>query len=237
MIRALLLLMLFSLPARGEQAGALTLDPASIARDSAARGAVVWVHPFARELPAPDAPELAARLRAQGYDLWRFDRAGGPDPLDAGATRLAEGTQALRARGYRRVVLLGESRGAFVMLVALRHPGLADAVLFAAPAAHGRSEARRAQALADFAAALERAAPGPRLALFLFADDGWDPDPAARAGLFRAATQRLGAPALLVDRPPEPTGHGGLSDPGFDVRFGDCVARFLDLDSAPPDGC
>lgn len=235
MIRALFLLLLLAAPARAEQAGALTLDAGGTARDAMAEGALVWVHPFARELPAPEAPDIARLLAAGGYDLWRFDRAGGPDPLEAGAERLAAGTQALRARGYRRVVLLGESRGAFVMLVALRYPGLANAAIFAAPAAHGRSEARRPQALADFATTLEQAVPGPRLALFLFADDAWDPDPAARAGLFRAAVQRLGTPGLLVDRPPMPTGHGGLGEPEFLAQFGACLQRFTMAD--PPSAC
>ena len=35
------------------------------------------------------------------------------DPLDAGAQRLAAGSAALRALGYRRVLLAGDSRGAF----------------------------------------------------------------------------------------------------------------------------
>ncbi|WP_372616989.1 hypothetical protein [Falsiroseomonas sp.] len=226
----LLLLAALARPAEAAEAGALHSAAGVVPRDSAATGAVVWVHPFARELPAPDAPAFAERLVAAGWDLWRFDRAGGPDPLAEGAARLAAGTAALRARGYRRVVLLGESRGAFIMLVALRYPNLADALVLAAPAAHGRRPERRPQALADFAAALEaadRLAPA-RLALFLFDDDPWDPDPSARAALFRAAAIRLGRPALVVDRPPAPTGHGGLQEPDFDRLFGTCLAAFLD---------
>lgn len=224
----LLLLGLLAGAARAEEAGALRSAPGIEPDPARAAGAVVWLHPFARELPAPDAPDLALRLVAMGYDLWRFDRAGGPDPLEAGAARLAEGTGLLRARGYRRIVLLGESRGAFIALVALRAPGLADAVVLAAPAAHGRRPERRAQALADFAAALDAAArPAPRIALLLFEDDGWDPDPAARAALLRAAAARLGMPALVLDRPAAPTGHGGLQEPELDARFGACLAAFV----------
>jgi hypothetical protein len=228
----LLFLLLLGLPAQAQQAGALRPEPGTTPRDAAAAGALVWLHPFARDLPAPDAPDIASRFTAAGYDLWRFDRAGGPDPLAGGAARLAEGTQALRARGYRRVILLGESRGAFVALVALRNPGLADGAIFVAPAAHGRSEARRPQALADFAEALAAAAPGMRLALFLFRDDPWDPDPAVRARLFREAAARLGAASLLVDQPEAPIGHGGLGDPMFDARFGACLLGFI---TAAPD--
>ncbi len=236
-MRRALLLLLLARGAAAEQAGALTSAAGVVPRDAAAAGALVWLHPASREPPAPDAPDWTRRMAAAGWDLWRFDRAGGPDPLAQGAERLAEGTAALRARGYRRIVLLGESRGAFIALVALRHAGLADAVVLAAPAAHGRRADRRAQALADFAAALDAARPGPRLALFLFDDDAWDPDPAARAALFRAAAARLGAPALLVERPAAPTGHGGLQEPDFDALFGACLAAFLDPDRTPPATC
>jgi hypothetical protein len=234
----LLLLGLARAPA-AQEAGALRAAPDTLPRDAAATGALVWVHPFARDLPAPDAPAFASRLTRAGWDLWRFDRAGGPDPLAEGAARLAAGTAALRARGYRRIVLLGESRGSFIMLVALRHAGLADGVVLATPAAHGRRPERRPQALADFAAALDAADPAAagRLALFLFEDDAWDPDPAARAALFRAAAARLGVAGLVVAQPPVPTGHGGLQEPEFDTIFGACLAAFLDFDRAPPPAC
>jgi predicted esterase len=236
----LLALILLASGARAEQAGALRSDPALPLHGPAqATGALVWIHPFARELPAPAAPEWTSRLTDAAWDLWRFDRAGGPDPLAAGAERLVAGTAALRDRGYRRIVLLGESRGAFIALVALRQPGLADAVVLAAPAAHGRSAERRPQALADFAAALKAASPqaARRLALLLFDDDAWDPDPAQRAALFAAAAQRLGVAALLVDRPASPTGHGGLQEPDFAIRLAPCLASFLDLDRPPPAAC
>jgi len=93
--------------------------------------------------------------------------------------------------------------------------------------------------MADFAAALDAAAPtaAGRLALFLFHDDAWDPDPTARAALFRAAGARLDPPALVVEQPPAPTGHGGLQEPEFDAIFGACLAAFLDFARAPPASC
>lgn len=232
---ALLLALLLPMAAAAEEAGALRTEAGVVARDGAATGAMVWLHPHYTEGPPPEAPAFMARLAARGWDLWRYDRPpGGPvppaSPLTSWVDPLAEGTAALRARGYARVVLVGESRGAFLALAALRVPGLADAVALAAPAAHGRRPERRAQALADFAAALDRAAPDSvrRIALLLFEDDGWDPDPAARAALFRAAVARLGWDALLVDRPPAPTGHGGVQEPDFDAIFGRCLADFLE---------
>ncbi|WP_203070883.1 alpha/beta fold hydrolase [Falsiroseomonas ponticola] len=228
---ALLLALLLPMAAAAEQAGPLVTEAGVVPRDGAATGAMVWLHPHYTEGPPPEAPAFMARLAARGWDGWRHDRpTGGPvPPLTGWVEELAAGTAALRARGYRQVVLVGESRGAFLVLAALRVPGLADAAALAAPAAHGRRPERRPQALADFAAALDRAAPDAlrRLALLLFEDDGWDPDPAARAALFRAAMARLGWDSLLLDRPPAPTGHGGVQAPEFDAIFGACLADFL----------
>jgi pimeloyl-ACP methyl ester carboxylesterase len=254
MRRALALLLALLLPAvaAAGEAGALRTEDGVVARDAAATGAMVWLHPHYTEGPPPTAPAFMARLAAAGWDLWRYDRPPGgsfppPEtpptapagPLGMGVEALAEGTAALRARGYRRVVLVGESRGAFIMLAALRVPALADGMVLAAPAAHGRRPERRPQALADFAAALDSASPlaTRRIALLLFDDDGWDPDPAARAALFRAAMQRLGMTALLIDRPAEPTGHGGVQGPAFDARFGGCLATLFDFDRPPPPAC
>ncbi|MGK7866950.1 hypothetical protein [Falsiroseomonas sp. E2-1-a20] len=239
-LAGLLLALLLAGPAAAQPAGPLTAVPGQdAASPGAATGAAVWLHPYAPGGPAPPPPAWMDRLSVAGWALWRFDRTGGRDPLEDGAQRLAEGTAALRARGYRRVVLVGESRGAFVALVALRQAGLADAVVLAAPAAHGTRAERRAQALADFARALEVASPAAprRMALLLFRDDAWDPDPTARAALFRDAAARLGVAGLVVDRPEAPVGHGGLQAEAFDALFGGCLARFLDFAAAPPRAC
>ncbi len=203
-----------------------------------AAGALIWAHAHYTEGPPPGLPPFAARLAA--YDLWRLDRiGGGRDPLQAGAAALAEGSARLRAEGYRRIVILGESRGAFLALAALAMPRLADAMLLLAPAAHGTNPARRPEALAAFRAALDGMAPEAlhRGALALFRDDPYDPDPEARAAAFREAMRRHGAEALVLDRPEAPAGHGAARDPEFDARFGPCLARFLDSDAPLPADC
>lgn len=58
-----------------------------------------------------------------------------------------------------------------------------------------------------------------------------------RAALFRAAVARLGVAGLVVDRPAEHTGHGGVQAPQFAVRFAPCLADFLDFGRAPPAAC
>lgn len=214
------------------------LRPAPEARPrgpAGAAGALIWAHAHYTEGPPPGLPPFAARLAA--YDLWRLDRIGNRDPLDDGATALAEGSARLRAEGYRRIVVIGESRGAFIALMALAVPRLTDATLLLAPAAHGMNPARRPEALAAFRAALDAVAPQAlrRGALALFRGDPYDPDPDARAAAFRQAMREHGAEALLIDRPAAPTGHGAARDPEFDTRFGPALASFLN-DKPQPAG-
>lgn len=223
-------------------AGPLRPEPGPALRGpDAAVGALVWLHPsYAGDMPPP-APPWMRRLRDAGWDLWRLDRTGRPDPIAEGAERLAESGAALRALGYARVAVAGHSRGGFIALAALRHPGVADAVLVTAPAAHGRSPERRPQALEEFrravAGVLASATPPRRAALALFADDPWDPDPAERARLFREAMAARGIPALVIDRPAAPRGHMAAAGEEFDALFGACLAAFLDLSRPPPERC
>lgn len=195
-----------------------------------AAGAMLWLHPHYTEGAPPDPPPFASRMTGNGWDLWRLDRIGTRDPLEEGAADLAAATASLRDRGYRAICVVGESRGAFIALTALRRPGLADSLCAIAPAAHGRRPERRAEALGAYRAALGSVAPDAvrRAALALFHDDPWDPDPGARAALFRDAMCARRIPALLIDRPAAPTGHGGGQDPDFDARFGARLAAFLD---------
>lgn len=216
--------------AEAPTAGPLRADLAMPMRGPAqAAGALVWVHAHYTEGDPPPAPAFLLPLADASWDLWRLDRMPGRDPLAPGAGLLAQGTAALRAQGYRQVAAVGESRGAFIIAVALRHAALADAVLLLAPAAHGTRAERRAQALADWREAFAAAAPGTvrRAGLVLFQGDPYDPDPPARAEAFTAGMRAAGAAALLVDRPVEPTGHGGARDPAFDARFGPCLRALL----------
>jgi pimeloyl-ACP methyl ester carboxylesterase len=197
-----------------------------LAGPTAARGALVWLHEAYDTNAMPNGPPEApwvARLARDGYDIWRFDRTAGRDPLGPGAEALLRGLASLRAAHYRRVVVAGHSRGAFIALAALARPDLADAVAAVEPAAHGTSPDRWRQALEDFADRI-RAERGVPLALVQLRDDPYEPDPGARAAMARAA----GMPLLLIDRPAGPTGHMGAFGADFDARFGACLAHFLE---------
>ncbi len=207
----------------------------NLAGPQSARGALVWLpgaYNSDTDPPPPEQPWVA-RLARRGYDIWRFDRTPGRDPLIPGGDALIAGLEHLHAAGYHRIIVAGHSRGAFIALAALARPVLADAIAVIDPAAHGTRPERTAQSLADLTARLD-AARGPlRFAFVQLRDDPFALDPDARATLVRKAAERAGLQLLLIDRPPAPTGHDGGSDPAFDALLGACLADFTAATAAP----
>ena len=196
----------------------------------AAEGVVVWSHGYGG--PVADhrqrsAPGLLSVLNDAGWDVLRFDRDPAEDELPVALATMRRGLPALRRGGYRRVVLAGQSRGGWQsMMLAAEQPEAVHAVLAFAPAAHG--EAARPNNLAaaaeDFGRLLAGLAnTGPRLAVTLFADDPYDPDPAARAAMVAEAAVRREAPTLAVFPEPPVRGHGGVNEWRFTRAFGACL--------------
>jgi pimeloyl-ACP methyl ester carboxylesterase len=194
---------------------------------SVAKGALVWIHgTYGRDQTGPPPPpDFVGREASFGMDVWCFDRERSDDPLDRGATILARGVTDLRALGYRRVIVAGHSRGAWIALTVLAHPGLADGVVAFSPAAHGTREERKAQAMADWAALWDAAVDsGTHVVLAQLADDPWDPDPARRLAIAR---HRFGGNLMSIFQPSAPKGHAGVYEPAFDELFGARIAGFV----------
>ncbi len=198
----------------------------------AARGAYVWAH--GRAAGGQDSrgsqPQPHVRLfNNAGWDVLRFDRDPMVDDTETAASWLHGALRALRAQGYQRIVVGGQSRGAWNALQALDEPGLVDGVVAIAPAAHGpRGSPAWAWAVAELREVLERARnTEARVAVATFEGDEYDPDPAARARLFRAMTRRVKG-LLFLDRPAGLAGHGGGAEPGFTDRYAPCLLDFIE---------
>ncbi len=199
----------------------------------AARGAYLWAH--GRAAGGQDSrggqPQPHVRVfNNAGYDVLRFDRAPATDETDAAAAWMRAALSELRAQGYARVVVGGQSRGAWNALQALEQPGLADAVVAVAPAAHGaKGSAAWAWALDDLRQVVGAArSPQARVAVANFAGDEFDPDPDGRARIFRGlAAPRVGA-LLFLDRPEGIEGHGAGADARFTQRYGACLLEFAE---------
>jgi pimeloyl-ACP methyl ester carboxylesterase len=202
---------------------------------SAADGVVVWGHGYGgtrEDMRGAPLPGFLTGLNEAGYDILRFDRVPGDDALYVTLPRLVRALPLLRQAGYRRVILGGQSRGGWqAMLAAAERPELVDAVLAAAPAAHGEvgaSAEAKAQALEDFRRVLAglRATP-MRLLVMLFEDDEFDPDPDQRAQAVAAWAATREAPALALWPQGPARGHSAVGDWRFTRDYAACVLTLL----------
>lgn len=206
----------------------------------AAEGVVVWSHGFggaAVDYRRRAVPGTLAMLNDAGFDIMRFDRDPAEDHLAAALTTLSRALPLLRQAGYRRIVLAGQSRGAWQsIMAAAERPELVHAVLAFAPAAHGevRLPNNHGAAIEDFRRLLAGLPPtGPRLAVILFDRDPFDPDPASRAALVAEAATSRRAPTLALHPEPPLEGHGGGNDWRFTRGHAPCL---LTLVTAPEAG-
>jgi dienelactone hydrolase len=204
-------------------------DPAS------SRGVVVWSH--GRSL---DAEEMQSRtplylrvMRDAGWDVVRFERKRVGDTLPASSAELARRAEELKGQGYRRVVLAGQSFGAFLSLMAAGRTDAVDTVLATAPAAFGthadsfQTWRLNATQLYAVLGEVRRA----RVALFFFHGDAFDPG--GRADRSAEILARRGVETLVVDQPADLPGHNVAATGLFARRFGACLARFAEGGRVP----
>ncbi len=171
-----------------------------------------------------------------GYDVFRFDRHPNADEADRAAAWLRDGLARLRAEGYRHIVVAGQSRGGWNALQMLDTPGLADAVIAVAAAAHGQGGSMNLNAQLDQLRTLvgRANAATARVAFVQFALDPFVADADGRAALLRERlAPRVGA-LLLIDRPDGFSGHGAGQQWQFADRFGACLVAFATASDPPP---
>jgi pimeloyl-ACP methyl ester carboxylesterase len=215
------------------KAGAVGLDPAftqPLLGPERAAGVVVWNHGRSintEDYESPTPPYLRA-LRDDGWDVLRFNRPRDGDTLTTSTRRLVEQVGHLKHKGYRKIVLIGQSFGAFLALMAADASEDVDAVIATAPAAFGnfdefydswRLNATRLYPL------LERVKHA-RVMLFYFHGD--DFDPGGRGERSRAILSARQFGFSVVDQPPFLVGHWASSTGLFLRRFGNCIRDFVD---------
>lgn len=214
-------------------AGAFGLDPAfnqGLLGPDRAMGVVVWNH--GRSITVEDAesptPPYLRILRDSGWDVLRLNRQRDGDTLTASTRRLVEQVGQLKQKGYRRIVLAGQSFGAFLALMAADASEDVDAVVATSPAAFGsfdefydswRLNATRLYPL------LERV---KRARVMLFYFHGDDFDPGGRGERSRAILSARQIGFSVVDQPAFLSGHWASSTGLFLRRFGNCIRDFVD---------
>jgi pimeloyl-ACP methyl ester carboxylesterase len=219
----------------GAPAGAVGLDPAfnqALVGPDRAIGAVVWNHGRSintEDSDSPSPPYLRV-LRDAGWEVLRFNRPRDGDTLTASTRRLVELVGQLKHKGYRRIVLAGQSFGAFLALMAADASEDVDAVVATAPAAFGNfdefydSWRLNATRLYPLLERVKRA----RVMLFYFHGD--DFDPGGRGEHSRAILSGRQVGFSVVDQPAFLAGHWASSTGLFLRRFGNCIRDFIDAD-------
>src|SRR5689334_8505089 len=210
---------------------ALGLDPAfpePALGPGKAKGVVVWSH--GRSITTEDSksptPAYLQALREDGWDVMRFNRLSRGDTLTDSTRRLVDYTASLKKRGYKQVVLAGQSFGAFLALMAADASPQVDAVVATAPAAYGSfdefydSWRLNATKLYPLIEQVQRA----RVMVFYFHGDNFDPG--GRGERSREILSERGLGFAVVDQPAYLTTHWAASSGLFLRRFGDCIRDF-----------
>jgi pimeloyl-ACP methyl ester carboxylesterase len=214
---------------------ALGLDPAfpePALGPGKAKGIVIWSH--GRSITTEDSksptPVYLQALRDDGWDVMRFDRLSRGDTLTDSTKRLVDYTAALKHKGYRQVVLAGQSFGAFLSLMAADASPEVDAVVATAPAAYGSfdefydSWRLNATKLYPLLEQVRRA----RVMVFYFHGDNFDPGGRGDRSREILAERNLGF--AVVDQPAYLTTHWAASSGLFLRRFGGCIREFANND-------
>ena len=194
-----------------------------------ANGLIVWSHGYMGGKDSTDsAPQpWIGRFTRAGYDLYRFDREWISD-WAGDATTLVAAVRKAREMGYRRIVLAGQSAGAWVSLAALARSAPVDGVISIAAAHHGQVEKMTdtTRARSEWQRVLEAIKPGPKVVLVNFADDAYDVG--GRMADARSVFAKTGVAAEIVDNPEGFKGHGAGSNFTFAVKFGPCIQAFIE---------
>jgi pimeloyl-ACP methyl ester carboxylesterase len=209
-------------------------DAASLLGGERAQGAVVWSHgrSLRKECSLVPTPDYIGAFRAAGWDTFRLNRPSIADTLPESAAALAGEAEALKHRGYRRLVLAGQSFGAFISLIAAGRSDAVDAVIGTAPAAYGSAQSNpvgyglNATRLYDLLGAVRRA----RVALFFFEGDIFDPG--GRGPMADQILAARGLAHLVVDRPAGLPTHWAGVGTAFAAQFAPCLVAFAADDVA-----
>jgi hypothetical protein len=200
-----------------------------------AKGVFVWGHGKGTgEDGRQSQPQAYVRaFNNAGFDVIRFGREPSADYVDEAADWLRKGLAALRQRGWRTIVVGGQSRGAWNSLQVLDTPGLADAVMAVSPASFSSQVTQEA----DLSRILRTMrSPSARVVVAQFKGDIYVRDMPGRIEMLHEMLPSRVAAALVIDQPEGIAGHGGGNTADFARRFGGCLLRFV-TEPVPPKDC
>jgi pimeloyl-ACP methyl ester carboxylesterase len=194
-----------------------------------AQGAAIWNHGRGTYYDALDIskrapPSFVTLLRDDRWDIFRLERPPGGDSLNTSTEALLAAVRQLKAQGYRRIVLMGQSAGAWISLICAGKSEDVYAVIATAPAYYGVDRptfTMNASALYDYLDDIKTA----RIMIAFFTDDPFDPG--GRGDEAEAILERHHVPHLIIDRPEGLSGHGAARNALFYHRFGPCLRAMV----------
>lgn len=187
------------------------------------QGAFVWSHgaggTFLTDNSTLGPPYLAYLIRDQGWDVFAFKRTAMDQESNSETQELLRQVAQIKSRGYRKIVLAGQSDGGWISIMAAGRSSDIYAVIALAPAHYGTDRPRmtmNATALFDYLGAVTTA----RTMIAYFQDDPYDPG--GRGPRTEEILTRHGVPHLLLDQPSGFSGHGSGQSGRFFRRFSNC---------------
>jgi pimeloyl-ACP methyl ester carboxylesterase len=233
-LAALLLAVLAAAPAAAQTELLPGYADKSARGPAKAKGAIIYSHGLARVAEASsEMPFIVDSLEDSGWDVYRLQRRWAEDILPASVAVLSAALKKLRADGYARVVLVGQSFGGWISLAVASGSEPVHAVVAFAPAAFGtRNDSANWTQNADGLYELAEAVKAERTLVFLFDNDEFDPG--ERGERLREIFDRRDIAAQVVDRPFGLAGHGAGLSRGFARRFGPCLRDYVETTSPAP---
>jgi hypothetical protein len=220
----------------------------------AARGLVIWNAGHSESYAAQVKVAPIARYFAeQGWDVYNLTRHSGlassegmvrpwlPPRRDNKIVLLILAmSERARAMGYRRVILMGEDRGAYESVHAGRYKASVEAIIALSPAIYSehtsvmfweRNHFRLSKLYDQFQGG------AIKLAGAFFENDEWFEmqRPNIRGPHMQQRLTELGVPNYVINQPKYPgmNGHSGGLSWQFARRYGPCLIAFIDSGKAP----
>jgi tetratricopeptide (TPR) repeat protein/pimeloyl-ACP methyl ester carboxylesterase len=178
--------------------------------------------------------------RSRGWDVidGNYPRTGVTEIRRLGAANfgvavfLARRLKELKAQGYQRIYVGGQSWGGWNSLLLATIPDLpVDGVVLVVPACCGwrstgadHDDPNYTNNKLLFDQIVERVR-YPTVGVFFLGDEY---EPGDRGIAAAAALTQRGVPNLMIDHPPGFSGHGSAWFPAFDYLYGACIADFLE---------
>ncbi len=191
---------------------------------AAAKGAVIWNHGvnflYGTEASEAPLPQFLVLFRDAGWDVFRLLRPRMSEEPRSSSDEVAATAHQLKQQGYARIVLAGQSGGAWLSLMAAGKSKDVDAVIANAPAWYGTDHPtylKNGFILLDYIDDIRRG----RIMISYFNDDPYDPG--GRAAKSDTLLARHGVPHLVLDRPAGFSGHFSGNTALFARRFGACL--------------